>query len=509
MKRIVRLTYLLCCLILITPVYISAQASSPLLIVELQTRSASVSEAANQEFIEIYNISEDVVDLSKWKLEYKSATGLAWSTKLLLDGQIQPNGRYLLASTNYLTETANQFFSPGLSDTAGHIRLAEKDSVSGLYISREVLGWGITADSPEAMAAPELSAGKSLQRKVDENAQYIDSDNNKTDFDINAVPTPESINVAPQPVIEPTPEPEPDPVIEPEPVPEETLDPVMTPDPVVPPEEPDPITQPEPPSVPEEESQPTPTIELLPLQISELFPNPSAPQTDNADEFVELYNPNEVSVDLNGYVIKTGSNFSYSHLIADKTIPARGFVVFASGETALSLSNTASKARLLSPEGAIVAETVPYEDAPEGQSWILYEGAWSWSTTVTPNEINILTAPVVAEELPKVIPPAKISKPKTVKVTPAPKAASPKVKAASSTKATPKTSKTTSKATIQPVAKTADAFEPEVLPPAIHPLVLAAVSFLALLYAAYEYRHDVANRIYQRRLNRAARRSSR
>ena len=43
----------------------------------------------------------------------------------------------------------------------------------------------------------------------------------------------------------------------------------------------------------------------------------------------------------------------------------------------------------------------------------------------------------------------------------------------------------------------------------VHTGVLAAIGVFALLYGAYEYRHDMANKIHQFRGNRAARRAAR
>lgn len=482
-----------------TPVSVNAVAPSQLLIIELQTRSAAESDAANQEFVEIYNISEDVIDLSLWKLEYKSATGSSWSTKVVLEGSLQPKGRHLLASNGYLSSVANQTFSPGFADSAGHIRLAEKDNTTGLFVERDTLGWGITANAAETLPAQELSAGKSLQRRLNEAAVYVDTDNNQLDFALNAVPTPEAFN--PEPVPTPVPEtpPEPeltsptDPPISNETPPETPPDSDGQPAPVVD-------------ETPPPETIPEVIVTLLPLQITELLPNPAAPQTDNADEFIELFNPNSTPVDATGYVVKTGNTLSYSYTV-EGIIPPNGFLVLTSAETPLSLANSGGKARLIAPDGSIVAETVAYEEAPEGQSWALGTAGWSWTTTATLGQVNIMTVPVMAPVVPKTTAVPKATTKKTTT-----KAAAPKVKAATaSTKTTKATSapKTAKKAATTNVAANSADFEPEEVPPAIHPLVLAGVSAAALVYAGYEYRQDVANRIYQFRLHRAARRASR
>jgi hypothetical protein len=228
------------------------------------------------------------------------------------------------------------------------------------------------------------------------------------------------------------------------------------------------------------------------VTITELLPNPAAPATDDSDEFVELYNSGDEPVDLAGYKLQTGNSYSYSFTLTDQIIPAKGYLVITSGGSNLSLANSGGRARLLGPGGEVIAETVPYVDALEGNAWALVGGIWQWTANPTPGADNQMATPVLSG-----ISKTKASASTTKKASTAVKSAS---KTAKST--TPKAPKTSSASNTKPTnnfAKSVANISP------VHPVVLAVVGSLAVLYAAYEYRQDIANRIYQFRRNRSRR----
>ena len=230
-----------------------------------------------------------------------------------------------------------------------------------------------------------------------------------------------------------------------------------------------------------------------PLQITELLPNPTSPQTDENDEFIELFNPNGVDVILAGYKLQTGNSYSYSYSLTNQVVPANAYLVLKSSETHLSLSNSSGRARLLDPTGAVMTETDAYTDAPEGQSWVWSNGSWQWSGTPTAGEANRVTLPILTSALKTVKKAA--SSTKTTKAT------VPKTSAVKAAKTTTKAKSSSSKPANQQAAKAS-------VPP-IHPLVLAGVGGIALAYAGYEYRQDMRNKYLQLRANRAARRALR
>jgi hypothetical protein len=409
------------------------------------------SPGAGQEFIELYNNANVDIELTGWHVQYTSAAKTDWtstSRNITLSGMIKAGGYYLLASTGYLTDKSDLSFSAVLSQTGGHLRILDKSSNL-----EDQIGWG-NAAMPLGMAVAAPDPGSSIARDTSASGYNLTADNS-TDFADSLTPTPKADNIITSP-------------------PEETDPAGNTADPIV-------------------SSTPPVTTEYAQIQLSELLPNPASPQTDENDEYVELYNPNSFDVDLTGYTITTGLNSTYKYNVKEATIKAGGYSLFYSKDTNLTLSNTSGKAALLDPSGKLLDETGVYSDATPGAAWILNQGFWTWTGTSTPLADNVFTplASVTSLAL------AKAKTPKTTKAKAAAAKKAPKVKAAKATKAKkPKKSKKTAAA----VASTA----PPVQPTKIHPAVLAGVGGAALLYGLYEYRTDVANSLYRFRRYRAA-----
>lgn len=455
-------TVLVTCLVLCVPGRVNAETSQSLMISEIQTGS---SASANDEFIEIYNQSSQTIDLSTYKIEYfaSNATGfLAPFRTVVLSGSLAPNSNYLLTSTEYLNDSADLHFAKFMAATGGNIRLVQgSDQI-------DLVAWG-TGLLPENVKAPAPGDGKSLSRKTALNGLQ-DTDNNAADFEVLTSPTPNSGEyVAEEPLPEPpaeTPPPTEPIVDDPSPVDNPPAEDVVLDLPVVP--------------APQN---------VLPIQITELLPNPASPATDDSDEFVEVYNPNEQSVDLSGYVIKTGANLSYQQPLSG-VIEPKSFAVFYSRDTDLVLSNTTGKAVLYDNSGFSISSTDVYSDAPEGQSWALINGVWQWTTSPTPQSANVLIIPVA-----KVSSVPGTAKPKSTKKAAAAKVAGSKTATAKKASA-PKASKTKAATTNNPAAIMEK--------PPLHPVILGVVGFLALLYGLYEYRADIRNQILKFRRNRSS-----
>jgi hypothetical protein len=164
---------------------------------------------ADDEFIELYNPTNAEVDLSGWKLQYKSATGAGFSTTntftLPAETKIAAHGFLLLASASYVGSTAADVTYSGaiqMGGSVGHVRLGKpgitdkKDDP----LAVDTVGYGTTADSAEGRSPispmPATNTAASLERKayVSSDAPSMetgadvthgnsyDSDNNKNDF---------------------------------------------------------------------------------------------------------------------------------------------------------------------------------------------------------------------------------------------------------------------------------------------------------------------------------------
>ncbi len=130
--------------------------------------------------------------------------------------------------------------------------------------------------------------------------------------------------------------------------------------------------------------------------INELFPNPPGP--DNEKEFIELKNLGSTTLDLAGWKLSDNSTKAYQ--IKKENFPSTlikggGFFVLTRQITGLALNNTGGDAaKLYWPNNQLV-ETVEYhEAAEEDQSYSRdQDGSWSWTTTPTAGEENIITLP--------------------------------------------------------------------------------------------------------------------
>jgi hypothetical protein len=235
--------------------------------------------------------------------------------------------------------------------------------------------------------------------------------------------------------------------------------------------------------------------QYLPLILTELLPNPAPPQTDEHDEFVEIYNPNAEAVDLKNYKLQTGVTYGYTYTFSSLNIGPGQYIIITSGNTSLSLSNSGGKAKLLNPGGETVSEVDTYSTAVSGSSWAFIDGKWQWTATPTPGAVNTLTAiPLLSTA----------SKSSTKKATASTKkATTPKT---SSTKTTAKKSSVKAATTAKNATGSSNVSSKA---PPLHAGVLAGVGLLAVGYALYEYRRDIANRIYQFNRYRANRRADR
>ncbi len=131
----------------------------------------------------------------------------------------------------------------------------------------------------------------------------------------------------------------------------------------------------------------------LPIQLNEIFPDPASPQTDAKDEFIELYNPHPMAINITDYTITAGSTKQYRYTFPEGSVIAPGgYIVIDSADTSVSLSNSGGTVKLLNNFDKEI-DAVTYTEASSGQSYARDElGKWQWTTTVTklgPNSIVV------------------------------------------------------------------------------------------------------------------------
>ena len=118
--------------------------------------------------------------------------------------------------------------------------------------------------------------------------------------------------------------------------------------------------------------------------ISEILPNPKG--TDDG-EFIELYNPNNESINLSGW--KLNDKSSYFFKLSDM-IGANDYLLIERSRSKISLNNSNEELKLLDCNNNIVWN-VAYEKSFEAQSYS-YDNAnkeYFWTTQVSPGEENI------------------------------------------------------------------------------------------------------------------------
>lgn len=329
----------LCCALVLSsmnaaPVKASESASSAnsVLIYQLQT---GASGSASQEYISIYNNSDQAVDVSNWCITYSSASDTTQTplgcltpptnTKLLLASRTSAlfaSNDFLQANSGLKSDTT---FTAGMSGTSGHIKLLDSNKNSV-----DILGWG-SAIHPEGTSSSANIIGKILQRVA--NAQVLqDSDNNNQDFQQASLVLPTS-------------------------------------------------------GVYEEYSPNT--LENAALSITELLPD--ALGADSGNEYIELYNPLDRPINLKGYNLQGGASYSKSYPLPEITIQPGEYLALDDAQTGVTLPNTSGSVRLITPSGNIVSTTDVYNQLGEEVSWSYINGSWQGTFTSTPNVSNILT----------------------------------------------------------------------------------------------------------------------
>lgn len=290
--------------------------------------------ARADEYIELFNATDEPVDLTDWQLRYITASEA--STKTVQDpssvititpplvGEVAAllpvNGHYLIHSGAIILPQGvlGQTYEGMLPATGGSLVLVRPNQQTCEFEVIDALAWGTTTHlfgEGEALVPGASSAkDKIFQRYVDATDAYVESGNNSQDFlaadtltATSATPGARGSAVAPT---TPLPGSGSASLEYPETFADTncTIPDPPTETPVEPPESPPSTTSP-----PEEEDEvdvtpviPAANVGLKPPQLSEFLPNPGSPQTDANDEYIELYNPNDKRFDLSGYALEVG-----------------------------------------------------------------------------------------------------------------------------------------------------------------------------------------------------------
>jgi DNA/RNA endonuclease YhcR with UshA esterase domain len=263
--------------------------STTVVVGEVMTGGASASD----EFVELYNGGQTGVDLAGLEVAYVTSSGstvtrkATWTTTTLLE----PGRHLLLANgSGVYASVADAVYTGGLAATGGAMVVRP---IGGGAI--DAIGWGDAANAfVEGGVAPAPPAGSSLERRPGGSAgNGIDTNDNLTDWLLNAAPIPQNLAAPAVPVgttptstpsVTPTPAPTlaPTPTIAPTPTPAQTVTPsaTATPSPtLVPTPSASPTPVPSPSATPTGSPTPTPTPEATAAPTPSPTSTPTPPPT--------------------------------------------------------------------------------------------------------------------------------------------------------------------------------------------------------------------------------------
>ena len=393
--------------------------SSNAVISQIQLGNAA---SASNEIVEVYNNSSSAVEVTNWCLYYASASSVLNGSKLtcfLVENDnihlFLPGRSFALAISNQLsvavpTMGSDLKFSATLSGTAGHIRLIDNN---GLEIDK--VGWGATAVSAEGLKPVETALnGKVIGRKTAGASVLQDTDINVDDFEtvdprviynygsvyevqdlcvnINGIQTiiPDGYSI--------------DTVGNCNPPPVDVcsnLDglQIVVPDGYFIDENNNCMSDicpniggiqtgiPDGYKIETSNTGNSCLLDLLPLKITELLPNPIG--SDVGGEFIEIFNPNANDVSLSNYVLNVGSSVSNYVFPTGSIIGVGKYISFSNDDIKFTLVNTTGKIDLMSADGQVIDETPAYINPNDGMAWALINEVWQYTDQPTPGGANI------------------------------------------------------------------------------------------------------------------------
>ncbi len=298
---------------------------------------AGTIASANDEWIELYNPGPDPIDLTGWRLSDGGDINVS------LSGRLSGYNYYLLERTDDTTVSdlgADRIYTGSLRNTGERLELLGPAGESVDTANSAGGGWP-TGDA-DTRASMERRGGTDLPGDWATFSGYF---GNGLDADGNPIPgTPRRTNS----LFSPT---------------------------------------------------PTPTGIPSRIVINEVLIRPrydweGAGGVTTADEFIELYNPGRLDVNLKGWWLDDASGSGSSPFdLPGITIPAKGYAVFFRTQTKIALNDTGDRVRLLAPDGqpideisylAIRAANLSFGRLPDGSDHLGY-GLWP-----TPRQANLL-----------------------------------------------------------------------------------------------------------------------
>ena len=280
----------------------------------------------DKKYIEIYNPTNQNVDLTGWKIEYYAGSGTKTVGKIFKDEVILANGFLVLSNDKMLAGAIKFDNNLGLAQNDGSVVLSRSDGSVA-----DIVGWGNNSKS----AGSPIKGGVKIVWRCFVGEEIIDSKNNSTDFLLSKY----SDNQEIVPYSRPN---------------------CKTPD-----------------------SKPEPPKELNKcegLKLSEI--------ASNVDEqFIEIINSGEKTVITTGCKLAVG-DAGVRENIGNIELNPGEFLVIKIKSTNLKLPKTKGKVYLLDEAGSKI-DISEYNNMPKGASWSLIDDEWMQTFMITENSENI------------------------------------------------------------------------------------------------------------------------
>ena len=280
----------------------------------------------DKKYVEIYNPTNQNVNLAGWKIEYYAGSGAKTVGKIFKDEVILANGFLVLSNDKMLAGAIKFDNNLGLAQNDGSVVLSRSDGSVA-----DTVGWGNNSKS----AGSPIKGGVKIVWRCFIGENIIDSKNNSTDF----LSSKGSDNQEIVPYSRPN-------CKSPEPKPE----------------------------------SPKELNKCEGLKLSEI--------ASNVDEqFIEIVNSGEKTVITTGCKLTVGDS-GVRENIGDIELNPGEFLTIKIKNTKLKLPKTKGKVYLLDEAGSKI-DISEYNNMPKGSSWSLVDDEWTRTFATTEGAANI------------------------------------------------------------------------------------------------------------------------
>lgn len=278
---------------------VSPTPLAQVVISELRTRGPN---GAGDEFVELYNNSDQAADISGWKIRGSSSGG-SISTRLTVGSAtiLQPRAHFLATNSGYSgTVVGDQIYSSGFANDGGVALTLPND----VLVDQVGFSSGSAFKEGIHLAPLPSDANQSYERRPGGAlGSTLDTGDNFSDFVLISPGDPQNRNSSP------TPGPSPTPSASPSPSPTASSTPSPSPSPTA-------LPSPSPSPSPTPTASPSPSIRQM--VISQVYGGGGNSGASFKNDFIEIFNSGTTPVSLAGWSVQyasaTGSSWSVTSL---------------------------------------------------------------------------------------------------------------------------------------------------------------------------------------------------